>query len=408
MSRIEQIEQFFEQVIDTEKTAQGLHDGIAALGWSREDIEPIQDIYSGYCAKYNIPLDHPLLADYYIATAEGKAKELTELHTAREAAKAEKLEQKRRAEIKITLERLVDSIETVPLEEITECTDELKSLITTAVKPRSKIITSKELMQTTFPPRQWIVKNLIGPGLTIISGEPKIGKSWLMFALAEAAATGGVFLDKYQVYKTDVFHLSLEDEARDIKERREVMARKQGGGSFSGNDNLFITTQWDTGITGLESYLRENPKIKLAIIDTLGQFIPEIDDINDYQGTLKPLAKIKRIAGTLDVAIVVVHHAKKGSSKEKGKTDWMEQSLGSQGIVGTADTIILMQRDIDKNTGERKNSGTFFATGRRIRDVFHKIKFSPSFGTWGIADMPEEIPGQQKTTTENDNRGGWT
>jgi len=100
-----------------------------------------------------------------------------------------------------------------------------------------KTITSKALMQKTFPPRLWIVENLIGSGLTILSGVPKIGKSWLMYALAEAASKGGKFLDYYTVNKTSVLHLSLEDGERDIKERRGILAQKQED-DFAGNDDL--------------------------------------------------------------------------------------------------------------------------------------------------------------------------
>jgi len=250
------------------------------------------------------------------------------------------------------------------------------------------IITSREIMQTHFEPRQWIVENLITTGLTILSGAPKIGKSWLLFALAEAASTGGNFLDHYTVNKTSVLHLSLEDTPRTIKERREILADKQRGGFSSGNDKLFIATQWDTGPSGLENYLRAHNEIKLVIVDTLGRFMPDIEDMNDYAATVKALAGIKRIADTLDIAILVVHHAKKGGSKEK---DWMEQSLGSQGIVGSADTIIILQREIE-NTGERKNTGKFYATGRSIKDVFHNVKFSPDLGMWGVTNKEPEPP----------------
>ena len=254
-----------------------------------------------------------------------------------------------------------------------------------------QIITSKALMQTQYPPRQWIVENLIGPGLAILSGGPKIGKSWLMFALAEAAATGGVFLDKYKVNKTSVLHLSLEDTPRSIKERREILAHKQG--EFIGNDNLFIATQWEAGPSGLENYLRAHNEIKLVIIDTLGRFMPDIEDMNDYAPAVKALANIKQIADSLDIAILVVHHAKKGSNKNE-KADWMDQSLGSQGIVGSADTIILLQRDISDN-GERVNTGRLYATGRSIKDVFHSVEYSPDFGMWGIVDkVKRNSPGQ--------------
>ncbi|MDR0472663.1 MAG: helicase RepA family protein [Treponema sp.] len=261
-----------------------------------------------------------------------------------------------------------------------------------------KIITSKALMQKQFQARQWIIENLIGHGLSILSGASKIGKSWLLFALAEAASEGGKFLDHYMVNKTSVLHLSLEDIADRIKERRVILARKQGG--FSGNDNLFIATEWEGGTEGLEAYLRAHNEIGFVIIDTLGQFMPDIEDMNGYAPTVKALSMIKKVADTLGIAILVVHHAKKGGADQG---DWMDQSLGSQGIVASADTIILLRRDIDK-TGERKNTGKLYATGRGIKDTFHNVEYSPGFGMWAVIDKKKlETPGKGKDT---ENRPG--
>jgi RecA-family ATPase len=252
-------------------------------------------------------------------------------------------------------------------------------------------------MRKKFKPRQWVVENLISSGLTILSGAPKIGKSWLLFALAETASTGGNFLDHYKVNKTPTLHLPLEDTECSIKERREILVKKQEG-EFIGNGNLYIATEWETGLSGLESYLREHNEIKLVIIDTLGRFMPDIENMNDYTSAVKAISGIKKIADSLDIAILVVRHAKKGSSKRIGKSDWINQSLGSQGIVGAANTIILLQRDIESETGNRKNTGKLNITGRNIKDVSHHVEYSPDFGMWRITEKPkkDKSSGQHK------------
>jgi len=78
MNREKLLEQFYAQVIDipeTNRNANTLRDVLAANDWGRNEIEPIQDIYSGYCRNHNIKLDDLILAEYYTVTAEGKAKE---------------------------------------------------------------------------------------------------------------------------------------------------------------------------------------------------------------------------------------------------------------------------------------------------------------------------------------------
>ena len=288
------------------------------------------------------------------------------------------------------------------------------------VTAEQKTITSKELMKKTFPPRKWVVINLIGYGLIILSGASKIGKSWLMEALTEAASTGGKFLGFYTVNKTPVLYLSLEDKEQDIKERRDILAKKQEGG-FPGDDNLIIATEWKNGLEGLEAYLRAHNEIKFVIIDTLGQFMPDTVNMNDYTPAVKAMSKIKKLADSLDVAILVVHHTKKGSGKEENQGDWTDQSLGSQGIVASADTIIILQRDIEKTTiyytgkdgkkysravptGNRLNTGKLYATGRGIKDTFHKVEFSPDFGMWGIINEGEKTPSKDQGSGNSENQ----
>jgi hypothetical protein len=345
----------------------------------------------------------PELKPYYLHIAKLNGldikAELDDLTMAQETARQEKA--MRETAASMAEKSGVLAVETDPekrkalIEDIQQVYDTLKKIVTT----EQKIITSKSLMQKMFPPRKWVVVNLIGYGLTILSGASKIGKTWLILALTEAASVGGKFLDYYDVNITPVLHLSLEDKEEGIQERRVIMARKQGG--FSGNDNLIIATEWENGLEGLESYLRAHNEIKFVIIDTLGQFMPDTENMNDYTPAVKAMSKIKRMADSLDIAVLVVHHTKKGSGKEENQGDWMDQSLGSQGIVASADTVIVLQRDIEKTTvyypgkdgkkyprtvptGNRLNTGKLHATGRSIKDTFQDVEFSPSFGMWSV------------------------
>jgi hypothetical protein len=259
---------------------------------------------------------------------------------------------------------------------------EATALAAPADASETSFITAKELMSKTYPARNWIVENLIGPGLTILSGAPKIGKSWLMLSLAEAVSTGGNFLSEFKATESGVLHLALEETERSIYERRKNLK------FFHGKENLIIATRYDG--QHLESFLRARPDIRLVIIDTLGRFMPEIEDMNDYAGTVKPLSALKRIADELDIAILAVHHAKKGSQSGKEKGDWMDSSLGSQGIAGSADATLVLQRDIDKDSGERQATGRLYGTGRNMRDIFRKLKFDADIGSWAVDDKTPE------------------
>ena len=57
---------------------------------------------------------------------------------------------------------------------------------------------------------EWVVDQIISPGLTIIAGKSKIGKSWLVLWLSNAVEFGLDFLGR-TCAKGDVLHYSLED-----------------------------------------------------------------------------------------------------------------------------------------------------------------------------------------------------
>jgi RecA-family ATPase len=243
-----------------------------------------------------------------------------------------------------------------------------------AVRNEPGIKTAGELLRMQFPDIRWIIKGLIGEGLTIIIGAPKIGKSWLVLILAIAAASGGVILGELRAEKTDTLYLALEDTERRIQSRLKRL-------NAPDTDSLKITTQWRDGYMGLEKYLQANNAIGLVIIDTLARFA-NIEDMNDYTITTNAMARLKRIADDLKIAIVLIHHAKKTGARSSG-ADWMESALGSTGLTGATDSTIFIDR---KN--REKPEATLYATGRDAADIKYYMKFDLDFGGWTIAPEP--------------------
>jgi RecA-family ATPase len=56
-------------------------------------------------------------------------------------------------------------------------------------------------------------------GVTLFAGKPKIGKSWMMLALALAVTTGSTFLGNTTVQQGEVLYLALEDNRRRLQRR---------------------------------------------------------------------------------------------------------------------------------------------------------------------------------------------
>jgi replicative DNA helicase len=240
------------------------------------------------------------------------------------------------------------------------------------------IIPADELTRMTFPPYEWIVNSLIGQGLTLLVGAPKIGKSWLVLAIATAVSNpGGRVLGTLETKQTSVLYLALEDTPRRLNDRLFKMGAV-------GSNQLLIATQWSNGATGLQAYLRQHPEIKLIIVDTFGRFAG-LDDLNDYAATTTAMARLKGIADELDLAIVVIHHAKK-TGKGSEPTDWLESSLGSTGLTGAADSVIMLKRDRDSS------AATLYATGRDTADLKLSLRFEGACGTWTIGNPASDTP----------------
>jgi RecA-family ATPase len=252
----------------------------------------------------------------------------------------------------------------------------------TVARNEAGIKSAAELLKASFPEIRWIVPGLIGEGLTLICGAPKIGKSWFVLSLAIAATTGGAFLGKLPATKTDTLYLALEDKERRIQDRLKKLKALE-------IENLKITTQWRDGYVGLENYLKANSGIGLVIIDTLACFA-NIEDMNDYTMTTNAMMRLKRIADDLNIAIILIHHTKKTGQRSSGG-DWMESSLGSTGLTGATDSTVFITRD--RTQKETKNTARLYATGRDAADIMRDLKLDLDCGGWAITNSSDPVSG---------------
>jgi hypothetical protein len=245
--------------------------------------------------------------------------------------------------------------------------------------------TAADILKTDYPPVSWVVDGIIPEGLTKIDGGPKIGKSWLALHLASAVSSGGCFMGSIPVKQREVLYLALEDSERRLKNR----LLKQGG---IGNEKFFIETavSWKGGIATLQKYLREYLGTGLVIIDTLYMFSP-MQDTNSYGDTYKPVSAIQKIATETGIPIILIHHTRKGN---KGGEDgcWADEGMGSQGLNGAVDTIILLKKP------DGKPDGTMRIKGRDVEETCFDIVFDKDICSWrilGRGDVVRSLPKAQ-------------
>jgi RecA-family ATPase len=213
-------------------------------------------------------------------------------------------------------------------------------------------LTASEVLATDWGQLEWIVDGLIPEGLTVFSGQSKIGKSWFLLQLAICAAMNRRFLKSFDTSKYEVLYIALEDNERRMKSRLQRLKLKV-------NDGLKIIHTWTDQWHALDYFLEKNPLVKVVIIDTWGRFVTGVcKDGNDYAETTELAANLHKLARKHKAAIIAVTHTKKGTSTG----DWIDDTIGSKALVAVADTIIKLSRD------RNETEGTLCLTGRDVEE----------------------------------------
>jgi CRP-like cAMP-binding protein len=211
-------------------------------------------------------------------------------------------------------------------------------------KGKFRTITLAELMAKEFPPTKWIVEGVIPQGTMILGGKPKMGKSWLMLGLCISVATGMPALNSFEVEKGDVLYLALEDKEARLQERAaKILAT--AGTEFAPSHRLDLAvaaeSRLDTGLVNdLEEWLEHHPQARLIVIDTLARVRGKSSrERSLYEQDYEVGADLTTLAARHSVAIVLVHHLKKGE-----ENDPLDLLSGSTGLTAGVDGVMVLNR----------------------------------------------------------------
>lgn len=239
-------------------------------------------------------------------------------------------------------------------------------------------MSAKEIRMTDFRPPRWAVEELVGEGLTLLCGDPKRGKSWMALGLAISVASGARALCRLRTTKGEVAYIALEDSFPRLKERLAKVL-----GESPAPEDLHFFCEWPSmsqgGLQLLEQWLEEHPEAILVVIDTLQRFrgVPRGD--GSYANDYSELSALKRLADKFRVSFLVVHHTRKGVSE-----DPFHRVSGTQGITGSADTSLVLDRQHGKDTAQ------LYVTGRDVLEVTHDLVWDWTRCTWSIGELQRD------------------
>ena len=127
--------------------------------------------------------------------------------------------------------------------------------------------------------------------ITIVEGDPNIGKSYLAMHVAATMTTGGKLPDNQRVNKEYVYFLSAED-IPEITVRPRIEAMGGDARKIYFPDKPFTFT--DECLDALDQHLSER-NVGLIIIDTLFSFLPDgVDTSKPGWGGREPRANGKK------------------------------------------------------------------------------------------------------------------
>jgi hypothetical protein len=241
--------------------------------------------------------------------------------------------------------------------------------------------TLAELMREKFPPVKWIVEDLIPEGTMILAGKPKMGKSWLALGLCISVASGSAALGKFEAVRGDALYLALEDNKRRLQDRGAKVLGNQEQPTH--NLHLAIEAQrLDKGLVEtLENWLQHHPKARLIVIDTVARVRAKSSrERSLYEQDYEVGADLTSLAGKYSVAIILIHHLKKGDAD-----DPMDLVSGSTGLTAGVDGVMVLNRTRSAADAVLK------AIHRELKDDPElALGWNPEAGRWTFLGSAEE------------------
>lgn len=173
--------------------------------------------------------------------------------------------------------------------------------------------------------------------VTIIEGDPGLGKSWLTMSLAHAVASGTKLpCNPAGTHKGKVIIMSAEDGLSDtIKPRLESLGDK-GVNILAIPEPVNITPAVEKAL--LELLKGIDPK--LIIIDPLVAYMGGNIDLHKANETRSVMTRIARIAEETHAAVVCVRHLSKGA-KDKA----IYRGIGSIDLTAAARSCLAVGRN---------------------------------------------------------------
>ena len=234
------------------------------------------------------------------------------------------------------------------------------------------LISADTLFYQPLDHPKMLIDGILSNGLAILSGDSKIGKSWMVLWLCLKISRGEPVWG-LPTAKTDVIYLALEDNDWRIQQRMQELIDEPPKNLHFGFSCGKLGAELEGQINGI---LEDKPNTGLLFIDTLQMVRDNVSSrVNAYAQDYKDLSALKKIADDHKMCIFLVHH----NCKEHDGSNVFNDMTGSTGIAGVADTCMVLRKE-----DRFGNDAVLSITGRDIEEK--RLKLTMRKNVWEVTE----------------------
>ena len=234
------------------------------------------------------------------------------------------------------------------------------------------LISADTLFYQPLDHPKMLIDGILSNGLAILSGDSKIGKSWMVLWLGLKISQGEPVWG-LPTAQTDVIYLALEDNDWRIQQRMQELIDEPPKNLHFGFSCGKLGAELEGQIKGV---LEDNPNTGLLFIDTLQMVRDNVSSrVNAYAQDYKDLSALKKIADDHKMCIFLVHH----NRKEHDGSNVFNDMTGSTGIAGVADTCMVLRKENHFN-----NDAVLNITGRDIEEK--QLRMTMRKNVWEVTE----------------------
>lgn len=235
-----------------------------------------------------------------------------------------------------------------------------------------QLIDAETLYYKPLEHPKMLIDGVLSDGLAIMAGDSKIGKSWMVLWMCLQISKGEPVWG-LPTRKTDVVYLALEDHEWRVQQRMQDLTDTPPDNLHFGFSCGQLGAELESQI---EDVLKDYPSTGMLFIDTLQMVRNNVSaKVNAYAQDYKDLSSLKKIADNHGICIFVVHHTR----KERDGGNIFNDMTGSTGIMGVADTGMILRKD-----DRFGDNATLCITGRDVEEK--KLKMQMRGVKWEITE----------------------